>query len=295
MRFEVTILGNGSGSPTGTMHHTAHVLNVREQFFLIDCGEGTRSRMVRMGISPLKIKAVFISHIHGDHLFGLMPLISSLGLAGKQTPLKIFGPAELRKMLDFFQHDFGPPVGFELDFTPVDTTKHLRIFENRSMEVWSVPLRHRVPSSGYVFIESGNGRGGCGYAEHALADAPAAHALQLKHNFYPRSYAFMSDTHPSPRAADIVREACPAGVDLMYHESTFAEAEKRLAKNTGHSTAMQAARIAQKAGAKKLLIGHFSSRYKDLSLLENEARTIFPETFIAAEGETFSVSRIPVL
>jgi ribonuclease Z len=261
MRFEVTILGTGSASPTASKNQTAHVLNVREQFYLIDCGEGTRQRMMRAGISPLKIKAVFISHIHGDHLFGLVPLIASLGLAGKQTPLRIFGPAAVKKLLDFHQLEFGPPVDFELDFTPVDTTKHQLVYENRSVEVWSVPLRHRTPTAGYLFREKPD-----------------------PHNHPVRSYAFLSDTTPSPKAAGLV-----GGVDLMYHEATFADSERRLARETGHSTAAQAARIALKAGAGELLLGHFSSRYKDLGVLEAEARAIFPNTVVAQEGATYSV------
>ncbi len=261
MRFEVTILGNGSASPTVNRHQTAHVLNVREQFYLIDCGEGTRRRLMKAGISPLKIKAVFISHIHGDHIYGLMPLISSLGLAGKQTPLKIFGPAEIRKLLDFFQNDFGSPVSFELDFNPVDTTAHAMIYENRSMEVWSVPLRHRTPTAGYLFREKPD-----------------------PHDHPTRSYAYLSDTLPSPKAAGLVK-----GVDLLYHEATFAHTDRRLARDTGHSTAVEAARIALKAGAGELILGHFSSRYKDLGPLESEAREIFPNTHIADQGATFSV------
>ncbi|MDR2882753.1 MAG: ribonuclease Z [Alistipes sp.] len=261
MRFEVTILGNGSASPAADKHQTAHVLNVREQFYLIDCGEGTRSRLLRVGVSPLKIRAVFISHIHGDHIYGLVPLISSLGLAGKQTPLKIFGPGAVGRMLDFFQNEFGQPVDFELDFTPVDTTAHRLVYENRSMEVWSVPLRHRTPTTGYHFVEKPD-----------------------PHNHPTRSYAYLSDTLPSPKAAGLVR-----GVDLMYHEATFAHTDRRLARDTGHSTATEAARIALKAGAGELIIGHFSSRYKNLALLEDEARAVFPNTRVAAEGATFSV------
>jgi ribonuclease Z len=212
-------------------------------------------------VSPLKIRAVFISHIHGDHLFGLAPLIASLGLAGKQTPLRIFGPEAIRRLLDFYQHEFGSPVSFGLDFTPVDTTRHALIYENRSLEVWSVPLRHRIPTAGYLFREKPD-----------------------PHNHPPRSYAYLSDTLPSPRAAGLV-----SGVDLLYHEATFAHADRRLARETGHSTATEAARIALKAGAERLLIGHFSSRYKDLALLEAEAREIFPATRVAGEGETFSI------
>jgi ribonuclease Z len=204
---------------------------------------------------------VFISHIHGDHIYGLMPLISSLGLAGKQTPLKIFGPAAVKKMLDFFQNDFGQPVDFELDFVAVDTTRHALVYENRSMEVWSVPLRHRTPTTGYLFRERPD-----------------------PHNHPVRSYGYLSDTLPSPRAAGLVQ-----GVDLLYHEATFAHADRLLARQTGHSTATEAARIASRAGAGRLLIGHFSSRYKDLGVLESEAREVFPATFIAEEGATFSI------
>ncbi len=239
---------------------------MREQFFLIDCGEGTRERLISAGISPLKINAIFFSHIHGDHLFGLMPFVASLGLAGKQTPLKIFGPAEIRRLIDFFQNEFGKPVDFPIEFTPVDTTRSSLVYENRSMEVWSVPLRHRTPTTGYIFREKTDAQG-----------------------HMSRSYAYLSDTLPSPKAAGIVKELTPLGVDLMYHEATFADTDKRLARETGHSTASQAAGIAVKAGAKKLLIGHFSSRYKDVSVLENEARLIFPETYVAEEGGTFSV------
>jgi ribonuclease Z len=228
---------------------------------LIDCGESIRARLVGAGVSPLKIRAIFISHIHGDHIYGLMPLISSLGLAGKQTPLKVFGPPAIRKLIDFFQNEFGTPVAFEIDFTPVDPTRHAHVYENRSMEVWSIPLRHRVPTTGYLFREKPD-----------------------PHNHPTRSYGYLSDTSPSPKAAGLVR-----GVDLMYHEATFAHTDRRLERDTGHSTATEAARIALKAEAGELLIGHFSSRYKDLGLLEAEAQAIFPNTHIAREGATFSV------
>jgi ribonuclease Z len=232
--------------------------------------------MMRAGVSPLKLRAVFISHIHGDHLFGLMPLVASLGLAGKKTPLKIFGPAAVGRMLDFFQNDFGTPVSFELDFTPVDTTKHLMIYENKSMEVWSVPLRHRTPTTGYLFVEKATAG-----ADPTGNRESAKDALSSPQN---RSYAYLSDTLPSPKAAGLVQ-----GVDLLYHEATFAHVDRRLARETGHSTATEAARIAVKADAGKLLIGHFSGRYKDLAPLETEARAIFPNSHIAVEGATFSI------
>ncbi len=303
MRFEVTILGNSSASPTAYRHHSAHVLNVREQFFLVDCGEGTQSRLMRAGVSPMKINSVFVSHIHGDHIYGLMPFISSLGLMGKQTPLKIFGPAELGRMLDFFQNDFGHPVDFEIQFIPVDTTKNLLIYENKSMEVWSIPLRHRVPTTGYLFREKKDAPNVCkeaierydlGIAQIVAAKKGEDISLEdgrvipnRELTFYactPRSYAYCSDTQPSGKVVSIVR-----GVDLLYHEATFSDTDKRMAKETGHSTAAQAAQAALGAGAGKLIIGHFSSRYKDLTELQDEARLTFPETYLAEEGKTFSI------
>jgi ribonuclease Z len=303
MRFEVTILGNSSASPTANRHHSAHVLNVREQFYLVDCGEGTQTRLMRVGISPQKINAVFITHIHGDHIYGLAPFVSSLGLAGKKTPLKIFGPHELGKMIDFYQNDFGHPVDFEIQFMAVDTTKNLLVFENKSLEVWTVPLRHRVPTVGYLFREKHGAPNvrkelieqyGLGIAQIVAAkrgeditleDGCVISAGELTYFANrPRSYAYCSDTHPSGKVASIVE-----GVDLLYHEATFSDTDKHLAKETGHSTATQAAKIAAKAGVGRLIIGHFSSRYKDLTPLETEARLTFPKTYLALEGKTFSI------
>lgn len=304
MRFEVTILGNSSASPAAGRHHSAHVLNVREQFYLVDCGEGTQSRLMEAGISPMKINAVFISHVHGDHVYGLLPLISSIGLMGRKTPLKIFGPSDLGRMLDFFCCDFWEHhVDFELQFTHVDTAKNLLIYENKSMEVWSIPLRHRVPTTGYLFREKPDKpnirkeaieRYGLGIAQIVAAkegrdvtlnDGQVIPATELTYTAnLPRSYAYCSDTLYSGKAVSIVK-----GVDLLYHEATFMEADRALAKKTGHSTAAQAAKAALNAGAGKLLIGHFSSRYKDIAELVDEARQIFPETYPAIEGKTFAI------
>ncbi len=261
MRFEVTILGNGSASPVVGRYQTAHVLNVREQFFLVDCGEGTQERLMRAGVSPLQIRAVFVSHIHGDHVYGLLPLVSSMGFMGRKSPLPIFGPAGVGRLIDFFVNDFGQPVDFPLEFTAVDTSNGGLVYENKSMEVHSVPLRHRVPTTGYVFREKQDGVG-----------------------TVPRSYAFLSDTTASGRAALLAK-----GVDLMYHEATFSDADRHLAARTGHSTALGAAKIALKAEAGKLIIGHFSARYKDVSVLEAEARTVFEQSYIAEQGRVFSL------
>lgn len=275
----MTILGNGSASPPVGRSQTAQVVNVSEQRFLVDCGEGTRQNLLRAGVSPLQIRAVFISHIHGDHIFGLVPLISSLGLSGKRTPLLIFGPPMVGRMLDFMQNEFGLQLSFPLVFTPVDTTKYALIFENRTVEVWSIPLRHRAPASGFLFREKLPVSEGTDSATRQGGAKDAQLSPQR-----PRSYAYLSDTLPSPKAAMLA-----FGADLMYHEATFAHADARLARTTGHSTTVQAARIAAKAHASELILGHFSSRYKDLDPLEAEAREVFPNTRIAREGHTFAI------
>lgn len=303
MTFEVTILGNSSALPTADRHHSAHVLNVREQFYLADCGEGTQTRLMKAGVSPLRINAAFISHVHGDHTFGLPPLIATMGMLGRKTPFRVFGPESLAELMECFGRLYGVRFDFEVQFHAVDARQNALVWENKVMEVWSIPLRHRVPATGYLFREKEPGlnvrkeaveRYGLGVAQIVAAkngldvtldDGRAIPNAELTYIPYrPRSYAYCSDTQYSGKVASIVE-----GVDLLYHEATFSDADKHLAKETGHSTTTQAAKTALKAGAGRLLIGHFSSRYKDLAVLEDEARSVFPETYIAREGQTFAI------
>ncbi len=306
MTFKVTILGSGSAQPVAGKHHSAHVLNVHEQFYLIDCGEGTQSRMLRAGISPLRLNAVFISHMHGDHLFGLLPMISTLGLLGRHTPLHLFGPKPLDEILDFQLRYLDTQLPFQVQFHEVNTRIHSCVYENKVMEVWSIPLRHRVPCAGYLFREKNPplnirkeivDRYGLGIAQCVAAkrgediDIETDHGKQTLPNteityrpYEPRSYAYLSDTLYSAKAASLVQ-----GVDLLYHEATFADTDRALARQTGHSTTLQAAKAALTAEAKQLLIGHFSARYKNDETMAAEARTIFPQTEAATEGKTYSV------
>lgn len=304
MRFEVTVLGSCAAAPKVDRHHSAHVLNVREQFFLIDCGEGTQQQMMRAGISPLKLSAVFITHLHGDHCFGLFPLLSTLSLLGRRTPLRLFAPQPMQELLEGFDRYFNRESPFEIDYTPVDTRIHSLIHQTRTLEVYSIPLRHSIPSCGYLFREkqpSLNIRKACidryglGIAQIAAAkrgEAVRLHTGEVIPNeeltyrpFAPRSYAYCTDTQYSAKAAGLAK-----GADLLFHEATFADEERAAARRTGHSTASEAARFALRAEAGRLLIGHTSNRYKDPYLLERQARAIFPQTDLAVEGRTYSVA-----
>ena len=153
MSFSVTILGSSSAKPTVARHPSAQAVNVHEQYYLVDAGEGVQQQLVRYGVNPLKIRAVFISHLHGDHVFGLFPLISTLALYGRKTPLRVFAPAPFGEILACHLRYFDTELPYTVAWTEVDTTKHALLLENRTLEVWSVPLRHRVPCAGFLFRE----------------------------------------------------------------------------------------------------------------------------------------------
>lgn len=305
MSFAVTILGSASAKPTVDRHPSAQVVNVHEQFYLVDAGEGVQRQMFRQGINPLKIKAVFISHLHGDHVMGLFPLLSTMGLYGRRTALPIYAPAPFGEILDYHLRYFDSQLPYTPQWIRVDTTKYLKIFDSKALEVWSVPLRHRVPTAGYLFREKQPPLNVCKEKidEYGLSIAQITAAKrgedvlsddgsvvpngELTYRPYKaRSYAYLSDTSWSPKAAGLC-----SGVDLMYHEATYADDERKSARERGHSTAKEAARAAAKAGAVRLVIGHYSSRYRDEQVLVDEARTIFAETYPAKEGHTFKIEK----
>ncbi|MBQ3173439.1 MAG: ribonuclease Z [Alistipes sp.] len=303
MAFSITILGNSSAKPTLNAHPSAQVVNLNEQYYLVDAGEGVQQQLIRRGINPLRLRAVFISHLHGDHCFGLFPLISTLGLMGKRTPLDVYAPAPMGEILDYHLRYFDSDRPFEVKWHEVRTTEHCIVMENSTLEVWSIPLRHRVPTAGYLFKEKQPGlnvdkfkitKYGLTIAQVVAAkrgeditleDGTTIANEELTYTPYEaRSYAYLSDTAFSAKAAERVR-----GVDLLYHEATYSKSEEQWAKGRGHSTTIEAAKVATKAEAGRLIIGHFSSRYRDYDALVEECRTIFPNTYIAAEGEIFKI------
>ena len=301
--IKVTVLGRASAKPTVTSHPSAQVVNVNEQYYLVDAGEGTQQQMFRRGINPLKLRAVFISHLHGDHVFGLFPMLSTMGLCGRQTPLKVFAPRPFGEMLDFHLKYFDENLPYQVEWVEVDTTKHQCIFENRTVEVWSIPLRHKIPCAGFHFKEKAPElnvhkfkiekyslsiaqivaakRG----EDITLEDGTVIENSELTYlPFTPKSYAYLSDTSRSAVAAERVK-----GVNLLYHEATYTKEFAKDAKERGHSTAADAAQIAMTAEAERLIIGHFSSRYKSADLLLDEAKAVFENTQLAEEGETYIV------
>lgn len=303
MSIAVTILGNASAKPTATSHPSAQVVNINEQLFLVDAGEGVQRQMFRFGVSILKLRAVFISHLHGDHLYGLFPLLSTLGLYGRRTPLRIYAPRPFGDMLEAFLTLCENDLPYQAEWVEVDTTKHRIIFENDTTEVWSLPLRHRVPTAGYLFRQKEPPLNVSKFAieRYSLSlsqivaakrgeditlesGEKVANALLTYRPYTTLSYAYCSDTNYSARLAKMTE-----GVDMLYHEATYSAKERKTAKERGHATTADAAKVASMAGAGRLLIGHFSSRYKDLQPLLDECREIFPPTDIAREGETFLI------
>ena len=255
----------------------------------------------------MKLQAVFLSHLHGDHVYGVFGLISTLGLMGKKTPLQIFAPRPFDEILANHLRYFDTELSYEVQWHEVETRKHKMLFENKTLEVWSVPLRHRIPAAGFLFREKapalnlhkeavaryGLGIAQCRAAKRGedvvLDDGTVVSNAELTYRPYrERSFAYLSDTLYSHRAAELV-----SGVDLLYHEATYAAAERKTAREQGHSTTADAARAALKARTGRLVIGHFSSRYKDLAPLLEEARAIFPASELAEEGRTFAIEKQP--
>lgn len=305
MTFSVTILGSSSALPTSKRFPSAHVLNVHERFYLIDCGEGTQIQLRRFKFPMGRINHIFLTHTHGDHVLGLFGLISTFNLLGRKTDLHVYGMEEFQEILFRNIEFFTDTMAFKVVYHPVDPFAVETIFTDKHVQVTPVPLRHRVPAVGYKFTEATQplnirkefiSRLNLTTADiirikdgddFITSDGEIIPNSELTYQAHiPRSYAYCSDTLYSERVVGLVKN-----VDLLYHEATFLHSELEIARQTGHSTAKQAATVASKAGVKKLLIGHFSSRYKDESKFLAEAQEVFPETYLVNDGQTFSVEQ----
>ncbi|MFO7935899.1 MAG: ribonuclease Z [Bacteroidales bacterium] len=301
MSFELTILGSSSALPAPNRFPTAHLLKVNERFFLIDCGEGTQIRLLHQKVTPTRIHHIFISHLHGDHVFGLPGLISSMGLMGRHTPLHLYGPSALKDWLELNTRFF--PVPFSLHYHVSGQPEDALIFEDDKITVRSISLKHRTRTYGYLFREKKRllnlrkekiGELGLGIEDMVRikegADYTTSSGRLIPNReltlppYHQRSYAYLSDTAFDPALSEQVR-----GVDLMFHEATFAAGDEKLARETMHSTSVQAAILARQAGAGRLLIGHFSTRYKEFEPLVEEAREIFPNTDGVNDGDRYCV------
>ena len=297
MRFDLTILGCSGAVPAYGRYPTMQLLNVQEQLFMIDCGEGAQMRFGDFSVKWGKLSYIFISHHHGDHVLGLPGILSSMGLNHRREPLTIFGPPEVGKYLQQICA-FSQRLSFPVHYREVDPTRHLLVYENSFLEVFSLPLRHSVPAAGYLFREKQRPRTmrgeliakyeipykaipdlkqGTDFLSPKFGRIPNA-ALTLPPS-KPRSFAFCSDTAYEPQLADYVRN-----VDLLYHEATFLERHKEQAVQTGHSTVKEAAVTALNANAGALVLGHYSTRYPVLDRTLREAVTVFPNTILGSDG-----------
>ncbi|GHE23808.1 ribonuclease Z [Sphingobacterium griseoflavum] len=302
-RFEVLILGNSSATPMYGRHPTSQVLNFNEQLFLIDCGEGTQMQLFRYGIRSTKINHIFISHLHGDHYLGLVGLLSSQHLVGRQADLHLYGPAALQQIINLqFKHS-DTRLRYNLVFHPTNPHASEVILETATLKVSSFPLLHRIDCTGFRFDE-GKMPASLQAEKVEALQVPVAFLKLLKKGIdcvdkdgtiykaseltYPaaaaRSYGYCSDTVMNSAYFDAIR-----GVDLLYHEATFLHDMVDRAKETFHTTCLEAGQVAKDVGAKKLLLGHYSARYKDLQPLLEESRSAFPQTELSEEGRWFVV------
>lgn len=304
MTFIVTVLGTSSALPTSKRFPSAHLLNADEHFFLIDCGEGTQMQLRKYKCKFARINHIFISHLHGDHIYGLPGLLSSFAMLNRHHDLHIYAFADIEKILSNQFTYAKQPLPFPIIYHPLNSKREELLYENEKISVHSFPLKHSVPCCGFIFRE-----------KHRLLnikkEAIEKYAIPIK-NIYaikkghdytlengttiankeltlppyqPRSYAYCADTMYYEKIIPHIEDC-----DLLYHESTFLGSDEALAKETKHSTVVHAATIANKAKVNQLLIGHFSSRYKQEAVFLKQARDIFPNTLMAEEGLTITIA-----
>ena len=298
MSFKLTVLGCSSAIPTIDRNPTAQLLNVNERFFLIDCGEGTQVQLRKFQLSFQRINHIFISHLHGDHYFGLIGLISSMHLLGRKKDLHIHAHAELKEIIDLQLLASNTELNYPLFFHPIPDIDEGILFEDDNIKVSNIILDHSIKCSGFIFTEKRSKRK-IVKSEVEKFHVPYDKMKSLKNgadwingkgevipnekltikNSKPHTYAFCSDTRYDAELASKIKK-----VDLLYHETTFKKDLEERAYQTGHSTTLQAASIARKAEVKNLLIGHYSQRYKDFEELSEESKEIFNKVLISYSG-----------
>lgn len=301
--FRVHILGCGSALPTLRHGASAQIVELRDKLFMVDCGEGTQMQLRRSHIRFTKLGHIFISHIHGDHCFGLIGMISTFGLLGRTARLHVYADTTLKSVLQLQIKTFCHDLSYEVVFHPIDASRQTIIYEDRSLTVETIPLCHRLPTCGFLFREKP-------LLPHILRDMidfyeiPTSQINLIKNGAdwttkegevvpnellvepaeSPRSYAYCSDTRYLPDLHERLK-----GVTTLYHESTYGEDNLAMAQKYNHSTAREAAMVARDAGVRQLILGHYSSRYDDEQVLLNEAREVFENVFLADEMEVFNV------
>lgn len=303
MSFEVTILGSGAALPTSRRNPTSQYVVCNDRHILIDCGEGTQMQIRRFGVKFQRIQHILISHLHGDHYFGLVGLISTMRLLGRDKDLTIYGPSQLEDIIRSQLEAGETQLDFDIRFVKIDGDRSELVYEDNLIEIHTFPLKHGIPTNGYIIKEKEGERKllsekikGSGLlfehmhrlkrGEDILTD-DGKYFRNADYTADPkptRSYAFCSDTLYWERVADSVK-----GVDLLYHEATFTEKDIERARATYHSTARQAAEIAKRAGARQLIMGHLSARYDQVEVHIQEAKAVFPESTVVEDGSVFTL------
>lgn len=309
MSFELTILGCGSATPTSKQYPTAQLLKMQERFFLVDCGEGAQQQLRRSRVKFSRINHIFISHLHGDHFFGLPGLLSSFHLLNRTTPLHVYGPPELKTWLDLTFSSTNTSLVYPLVFHETQNKEKVLLFEDAKVEVYSFPLRHSIATTGFLFHEKPKERN---ILKHKIDqynievcdiqnikngnnwESPSGQIILneelTKASSPPLSYAFCSDTSYLPKLSESIEN-----ISLLYHESTFLDVDKKKAKQTRHSTALQAGKIAELLKAENLCLGHYSVRYDNRDKFQMEASQEFDKgIYLAEDLRRFTISNTEV-
>lgn len=303
MKFELTILGSSSATPVFNRNPTAQLLNSNEKLYLIDCGEGTQQQLIRFGIKAAKISHIFISHLHGDHFFGLIGLLSSMHLNGRIKPMHLFCPPALKEIIELQLLHSDTQLRYEIVYHFIHHDQSRFVLDNSDLTVETIILNHRIPCTGFKFTEKKRQRKLI--TERVEQENIPIHFFsQLKKGMditlpdgrhfknvdltidsaTPRKYAYCSDTLYDEKYFDTIKD-----VDTLYHEATFLHDMLARANETHHTTALQAGNIAKLVGAKQLIIGHYSSRYKTLEGFLTETSAVFANTQLAIEGHTYQL------